>query len=295
MSHVRYWAMTLAVAAGGAFIAISQFAFVPSNAVWVAFGVAIGAGILSLTASGLALSRDTHRFSGLSALSALIAVFTIIGTRCFNPPTALWLAFAGGIALLLVSIRALVLHEATVERIMHELAVQGSGRPTAAVKRGGVEISGTMRSWIHWLAYASIALSGAFVVASSFIWPAATAQVSPRWLAFGVGAVALVIAFGALLDRLLEISSEGTAGAAQMTAFLVGALTVVACAALVVVMASIANPIDVRWWAFALGSAMVGTSLLGLTVHELPTERVRHALEGARAVPADGLAAAAAA
>ena len=35
MTHMRYWAMTFAVAIGGAFLAIERFAFAPTTAVWI--------------------------------------------------------------------------------------------------------------------------------------------------------------------------------------------------------------------------------------------------------------------
>jgi hypothetical protein len=95
MTHMRYWALSVATAAAGGFIAVDRFAFVPQHAIWIAFGVAIAAGVFSLAASAVALVRQNQRFSGLSAVSALIAGFTIIAMRTFTAPTALWLAFAG--------------------------------------------------------------------------------------------------------------------------------------------------------------------------------------------------------
>jgi len=47
MTHVRYWALTVAAAAAGGFIAVDRFAFVPQHAIWIAFGVAIAAGVLT--------------------------------------------------------------------------------------------------------------------------------------------------------------------------------------------------------------------------------------------------------
>jgi hypothetical protein len=43
MTHMRYWAMTFAVAISGAFLAIERFAFAPSTAVWIAFAMAAAA------------------------------------------------------------------------------------------------------------------------------------------------------------------------------------------------------------------------------------------------------------
>lgn len=278
MTHTRYWAMSMATALAGAFIAISRFAFAPSNAVWIMFSVAIAATVFSLAATMVALLRENHSFSGLSAASALIAGFTIIATRAFSPPSALWLAFAGAIALLLLSLRALALHETTVERVVHQLELNGAGTSTLASRRSGMEISGTMRTWLYWLCQTSIALGGAFVVASTFIWPRATLQVSPQWLAFGIGVAVAATGVGALADRAYDVNREGFT-LERMVALGLTGLSVVAAAGLIVLMAALTNAHDLRWWAFGLGAGITGASLAALIVHELTSEKVRHELE----------------
>ena len=129
MTHMRYWAMTFAVAIGGAFLAIQRFAFAPTSAVWIAFGVAVAAVVLSLAAVLVALLRDNQAFSGVSAISALVAASTVIATLAFTAPTAPWIAFGGGLVLLALSLRGLTLHETTVERVVHQLEVTGPVRP----------------------------------------------------------------------------------------------------------------------------------------------------------------------
>jgi hypothetical protein len=288
MTHMRYWAMTFAVAIGGAFIAIERFAFAPTSAVWIAFGVAAGAVVLSLAATLVAVLRDNQAFSGLSAISALVAASTVIATRAFTTPTALWLAFAGGAALLALSLRALALHETTVERVVHQLDVNGVGEPRA-IRRRGIEISGTMRSWLHWLGNTALGLAGAFVVASTFIWPHATAQLSPRWLAFAVGVVAAAIGLGLLLDGLEDIRRTDltTARAVQI----VLTATAVAVAGALIVLTAAQGVDNLRWWMFGLGAALAGDALLASTVHELSSERVRHELEVAQSTAGDLVAA----
>lgn len=280
MTHMRYWAMTFAVAIGGAFLAIERFAFAPSNAVWIAFGVAVAAVALSLAAALVALLRDNQTFSGVSAVSAVVAAWTVIATRAFTAPTALWLVFAGGIALLALSLRALALHETTVEQVVHQLEVDGSGETFAAIRRRGIEISGAMRSWLHWLGHTGIALAGAFIVASTFIWPHATPELSPRWLAFGVATVAGAIGLGLLLDGLVDVRRTNMT-LARTTEILLTTASVAAAAALIVLTAAqgIGN---LRWWTFGLGAGLVGASLIASIVHELSTERVRHELEVAQ-------------
>jgi hypothetical protein len=287
MTHVRYWAMTLAAALAGAFIAISRFAFVPSNAIWIMFAVAIAAAVLSIGATTVALLRDDHSFSGTSALSVLVAGFVIIATRAVNAPSALWIAFAGGIALLLLALRALALHETTVERVVHQLELNGSGSSSVATRRG-IEISGAMRSWLYWLSHTGIALAGAFVVASTFIWRYPTAQVSPRWLAFGVGVAGASIALGSLAEPVLEAYRNG-ASVERLAAIVLTAAAVAVSGALIAVMAAVTNLYDLRWWAFGLGAGMAGVSLAASVVHELTSERVRHELEVAHSTTSSEL------
>lgn len=279
MTHMRYWAMTFAVAISGAFLAIERFAFAPSTAVWIAFAVAAAAVVLSLAAVLVALLRDNHAFSSVSGLTALAAGWTLIATRVFTTPTALWLAFGGGIALLTLSLRALALHETTVEQVVHQLEVDGSGETFAAIRRRGIEISGTMRSWLHWLGHTGIALAGSFVVATTFIWPQAAANPSPRWLAFGVASVAATIGLGLLLDGLLDIRRTNMAGPRTIEILLTVAAVAVAGAVIVLTVANVAN---LRWWTFGLAAGLVGVSLVASIIHELSSERVRHELEVAQ-------------
>lgn len=277
MTHMRYWAMTFAVAIGGAFLAIERFAFAPTTAVWIASAVAAAAVVLSLAAVVVALLRNNQAFSGLSAMSVLIAGWTVIATRVFTTPTALWLAFGGGIVLLALSLRALALHEATVEQVVHQLEVDGSGETFAAIRRRGVEISGTMRSWLHWLGRTGIALAGAFIVAITFVWPHTTTELSPRWLAFGVAVGAATIGLGLLVDGLLDLRRTNLTRPRAIETLL--SLAAVAVAGALIVLTAVQGVGNLRWWTFGLGAGLAGISLVASIVHELSSERVRHELE----------------
>ncbi len=296
MTHMRYWAMSLGVAISGAFIAISRFSFAPTHAIWIVFGLAIAAAVLSIAAAAVALLRQNHAFSGLSALSVLIAAFTIIVTRTFTLPSALWVALAGGLALLVLSLRALALHETTIERVVHALELDGSGDGTLAIRRAPAHaaavssapgtsfgITAVMRSWMRWLAYIGVALAGAFVVLATFAWQTPTAAVSVRWLAFGIGIAAAAAALSALLDRAIAIAGEGASPVRLLSAVLAGAMAAVSIALIVLMV--VLNGSDARWWAFGLGAALVGTALVAATVHELSSERIRHELEIAHPAP----------
>jgi hypothetical protein len=294
MTHMRYWAMSLATAICGGFIAIERFAFAPSTAVWVAFGVAIAATVFSLAAFLVALVREDHAFSGLSALSALLAGWTIIATRVFSKPSALWLAFAGGVTLLLLSLRALALHETTIERVVHALEPAESTRPIPTRSVAGpassterfslarrLPISAVMRSWMYWLTHTGLALAGAFLVLMTFALSVpGHHHASPRWIAFGIGIAATYLALSLLLERTLAPDTGrndgGTSG--RLAAIgVTGASAAVGIAMIVTMIVLSGN--SARWVAFALGCAMVGVSLLASVVHELTSERVRHELE----------------
>ena len=277
MTHMRYWALTFAVAIGGAFMATQRFAFAPTSAVWIAFGVAVAAVVLSLAAVLVALLRDNQAFSGLSAISAVVAASTVVATRAFTTPTALWIAFAGGLMLLALSLRALAFHETTIEQVVHQLELNGSGEIFTAIRRRGIEISGTMRSWLHWLGHTGIGLAGAFVVASTFIWPTATAALSPRWLAFGVGVGVATIGLGLLVDGLLDVQRTTMTVPRTIESLLTAAS--VAVAAALIVLTSAHGVGNLRWWTFGLGAALAGLSVVASIMHELSSERVSHELD----------------
>lgn len=286
MTHMRYWAMSLGVAASGAFIAIERFAFAPSTAVWLAFSVAIAATVLSLGAIAVSLLRENHAFSGLSALSALVGAFTILATRAFTVPSALWLAFAGGVALLLLSLRALALHETTVERVVHALELDGSGDGTLAIGPSTTQPMAATSAWLRWLSHTGVAIAGAFVVLATFAWQAPTQGVSVRWLAFGIGIAASAASLSALIERAVAIRADG-ANAARIAALLTAGVSAVIAIGLIVLM-TVLHGVDARWWAFGLGNGLIGASLIALTGHELASERVRHELEVAHAAPTTG-------
>ena len=303
MTHTRYWAATLATAVCGGFIVVVRFAFDSSTTPWIVFGVAIGATVFSLGAFLVALRRDSQAFSGLSATNALIGAWTIIAMLTLNKPAAGWLAFACGLALLIVSLRALALHETSIERVVYALesAMPGQAQespPTDASAPRALEILShlhvqvhvSMRSWLSWLANTAIAVAGGFIVVMTFAMTRpGTNHVSPRWIAFGIAIAAATVALASLLDRGLlrrngktaDWTAEGRPGLLA-----IAALNLAAAVALIVTMIVYTGD-TARWLAFALGCAMVGVSLLGLAVHEITTERVRHELEVAEPLVPD--------
>ena len=114
----------------------------------------------------------------------------------------------------------------------------------------------------RYLTNAVLAVVGGFTVIASQVWVPATYM----WLMFSAGVLAIAFSTAiALKGRgLVQRGLDG------LTAIL-GAWTVVAS---LVFTGSV-----VTWLGFASGAAFVGLALIGLTLHELYTERVVHSIE----------------
>ena len=113
----------------------------------------------------------------------------------------------------------------------------------------------------RYLSNIALVIAGAFLVVASQAFAVATFE----WLMFGIGAIAVLMSATIVLPR----------GAAQrgLDALIgiLGAWTVVA--SLVFVGST------VIWLGFASGAALVALAVIGLTLHELTTERVVHSFE----------------
>ena len=107
-----------------------------------------------------------------------------------------------------------------------------------------------------------LSVLGGFTVVASLEWAPATF----RWLLLGTGILAVALAGGiAITDRgNVQRSLDATIG-------IVGAWTIVA--------SLVFTGNVVTWLGFAAGAAFVGLALIGLTLHELYTERVVHSFE----------------
>jgi hypothetical protein len=114
----------------------------------------------------------------------------------------------------------------------------------------------------RFLTNTALAVLGGFTVVASIVWAPATFM----WLMLGAGIVAIALASGtAFKDRgNAQRSLDGAIG-------ILGAWTIVAS---LVFAGSV-----VTWLGFASGAVFVGLALIGLTLHELYTERVVHSFE----------------
>jgi hypothetical protein len=114
----------------------------------------------------------------------------------------------------------------------------------------------------RFLTNAALSIAGAFTVVASMAWAPATFS----WLMFAAGIVAVALA-GAVVVRGRGVAQRSLDGALAI----LGAWTIVAS---LVFSGSV-----VTWLGFASGAAFVALAFIGLTLHELYTERVVHSFE----------------
>ena len=114
----------------------------------------------------------------------------------------------------------------------------------------------------RYLSNIALTVVGGFLVVASQTFSANTFG----WLMFGIGAIAVLMA-GAIVLRARGVAQRGL----DALIGILGAWTVVA--------SLVFAGSTVIWLGFASGVALVALALIGLTLHELTTERVVHSLE----------------
>ncbi len=115
----------------GAFLAVASMAWAASTAGWTAFGVSTG--ITVLAAASAALAQKNSRKLG-HGLLGLVALWSLVAALAFSGTVLTWLVFADAIAVGVFALADLATHEATTERIVHQLEVRdlaGDGRVPA--------------------------------------------------------------------------------------------------------------------------------------------------------------------
>ena len=111
---------------GGAFLAVAAMAFGASVAGWVAFGVSTGLAVLA--AASMVAARRTGHWAG-HATVGLIALWSLSAALAFSGTLLTWLVFADAIAVGLLALADLTAHEATTEKVVHQLVVHDGTRP----------------------------------------------------------------------------------------------------------------------------------------------------------------------
>jgi hypothetical protein len=109
----------------GAFGTVTAMAWSAGTAGWTAFGVS--AGITVIAAVSAALARKSSIKLG-HGLIGLVALWSLAAALAFSGSALTWLVFADAIAVGVLALADLGVHEATTERIVHQLEVHDTTR-----------------------------------------------------------------------------------------------------------------------------------------------------------------------
>ncbi len=118
--RIRYLSnLVLALVAG--FLVVATQAFALPAVKWLTFAIAIGATVISL---GTGAIRVPVAQRVISALAAVIGVWTIVASLVFSLHTVMWLGFASAVALVGLAVVGLTVHELSTERVVHSIEVE---------------------------------------------------------------------------------------------------------------------------------------------------------------------------
>jgi FtsH-binding integral membrane protein len=109
----------------GAFLTVASMAWAAGPAGWTAFGVSVGVTVLAAASAALAKKNSLRLGHGLIGL---VALWSVIAALAFSGSALTWLVFADAIAVGVLALADLTAHEATTERIVHQLEVRDPSR-----------------------------------------------------------------------------------------------------------------------------------------------------------------------
>ena len=118
---IRYGSYLLMALVAG-FVVVASHAFLPGTVGWITFG----AGVFFIVAATLRLADSglIHRLTagGIQALGILIVIEALLAAGS----TVVWLSFAGGLAVLALTLIGLTVHELSTERVVHSLELSST-------------------------------------------------------------------------------------------------------------------------------------------------------------------------
>ena len=109
----------------GAFLTVASMAWAAGPAGWTAFGVSVGVTVIAAASAAVA-KKASHRVG--HGLIALVGLWSLVAALAFSGPALTWLVFADAIAVGVLALADLAAHEATTERIVHQLEVRDPAR-----------------------------------------------------------------------------------------------------------------------------------------------------------------------
>ena len=104
-----------------AFLTVASMAWSAGPAGWTAFGVSTGIAVLAVASVASAKKNSLRVGHGLLGL---VALWSLVAALAFSGTALTWLVFADAIAVGVLALADLAVHEATTERIVHSLEVR---------------------------------------------------------------------------------------------------------------------------------------------------------------------------
>jgi hypothetical protein len=109
----------------GAFLTVTAVAWSAGTAGWTAFGVSAGVTVIAGASAALARKIPVKLGHGLIGL---VALWSLAAALAFSGSVLTWLVFADAIAVGVLALIDLGMHEATTERVVHQLEVHDATR-----------------------------------------------------------------------------------------------------------------------------------------------------------------------
>jgi cytochrome b len=103
-----------------AWVVVASLKWGAGTAHWTAFGTSVGIAVLAGVSA--TLTRRAGRKVG-HGIVALFALWSLIAALVFSGPALTWLMFANAIAVGALALADLTAHEATTEKVVHQLVV----------------------------------------------------------------------------------------------------------------------------------------------------------------------------
>jgi hypothetical protein len=103
-----------------AFLVVASMTWSAGVAGWTAFGVS--AGITVIAAASAVLTPRYARKAG-HGIIGLVALWSLVAALAFSGTLLTWLVFADAIAVGVLALADLSVHEATTEKVVHQLVV----------------------------------------------------------------------------------------------------------------------------------------------------------------------------
>jgi hypothetical protein len=103
-----------------AFLVVGAMTWSAGVAGWIAFGVS--AGLTVIAGISAVLTDNSARKLG-HGLVALVALWSLVAALVFSGTLLTWLVFADALAVAAIALADLTAHEATTEKVVHQLVV----------------------------------------------------------------------------------------------------------------------------------------------------------------------------